>query len=73
MLSGGTASEVFLDHQDAGPFEALVVECVVALGFLAVVFEGELAESVEGDAHQVASGDDAIGVDVVTAQDTGAP
>ena len=71
VLARRAAAEVAAHHQDRRAVEAPRIERVVALRLLAVVLEGVLAEPVERDAAQEARGDDAVGVDIVAAQDAG--
>jgi hypothetical protein len=68
VLTGGATAEVDAGDEDGGILEALVIERVVGLfaghGIEADVVEGELAESIKGDALHEACGDDAVGVDI---------
>jgi hypothetical protein len=57
MLAGGAAAEVDARDEDGGVFETFIVEGMIGfftgLGIEADVVEGELAESVEGEATAV--------------------
>src|SRR5262249_17541624 len=64
VLPGGAAAEVEADHQDRGALVSRLVERVLRL-LRPCIGEDVLLEPLEGDALQVAGGDDPVGVDVV--------
>lgn len=64
MFAGGAAAEIASGEQNSCTLKAGLIEGVVWI-LSAVIFEGVFTESVEGDAAQESSGDDAIGIDVI--------
>src|SRR5262249_26370363 len=76
VLARRAAAEGAVHEQDARAREARIVERVEAPARLllrAIVLERVLAEAVEHDAAEKAGGDDAVGVDVVSAERHGRP
>ena len=72
MLARRAAAEIRVDDQQARIASRRVVERVLgaaARRFAAIVFEDVFLETIEGDGLQKPRRDDAIGVDVVAAQD----
>jgi hypothetical protein len=59
-----SATEVATAYQNAAVLKAFPIERVIGI-LLTIVFESVLADSVERNASQKASGDDPIRIDIV--------